>query len=59
MLYNNTYQLIIIILYLNGHDNSFTNNLKGGEVMGIIMFLRMSYFFDIIDMLKILMIIVR
>ena len=31
----------------------------GGEVMGIIMFLGMSYFFDIVDMLKILMIIVR
>ena len=61
MIFNHifAYHLRITISYLKCIDVSYLIHLNGGKVMGIIIFLAMTYFFNIVNMLKILMIIVK
>ena len=57
--YFNTYSLFIAISFLKCNDVFYVNNLKGGKLIGIIMFLALTYVFNIVSILKIVMIIVN
>ena len=55
--YFNNYSLFIAISFLKCNDISYAYNLIGGEViMGMIMFLGITYFFNLFKILKILMV---
>ncbi len=57
--YFNTYSLSIIILFYNVLNCSYCFNSFGGDVLEIIMFLAITYFFDMLKIFMTLMIIAQ